>query len=106
MTWLLRLAGRASEFLTPRADSRRFPDGGKPKYVTDANLPGTFDLQTRKIRILRREKNSHWQPGSGLFTIHATKGYNALISQGGQLRESFKLEIKYVLVFSNLSGVD
>lgn len=77
---------------------RAFPDGGIPKYVADTNLLGTYDLQTRKIRILRREKNSHWQPGSGLFTIQAMNGDKALISQGGQLRGPFKLGVKYVLV--------
>ncbi|HEU0007086.1 MAG TPA: hypothetical protein VFS12_13965, partial [Terriglobia bacterium] len=62
---------------------RAFPDGGIPDYATDINILGTYDLQTRKIKILRREKNSQWQPGSGLFTIQSTKGYKALISQGG-----------------------
>ena len=77
---------------------RAFPDGGIPKYVTDINLLGTYDLQTRKIKILRREKNSQWQPGSGLFTIHSANGSKALISQGGQLRGPFKLGVKYVLL--------
>jgi len=82
----------------PASGWRAFPDGGIPKYVTDTNLLGTYDLQTRKIRILRREKNSQWQPGSGLFTIHAMNGDKALISQGGQLRGPFKLGVKYVLI--------
>lgn len=77
---------------------RAFPDGGIPNYVTDISLVGTYDLQTREIKILRREKNSQWQPDSGLFTIHSTKGCKALISQGGQLRGPFKLGVKYVLV--------
>jgi hypothetical protein len=77
---------------------RAFPDGGIPDYATDINLLGTYDLQTRKIKILRREKNSQWQPGSGLFTIHSANGYKALISQGGQLRGTFKLGVEYVLL--------
>src|SRR5262245_46471979 len=77
---------------------RAFPDGGIPNYVTDINLLGTYDLQTRKIKILRREKNSQWQPGSGQFTIHSASGTKALISQGGQLRGPFKLGVKYVLL--------
>jgi len=77
---------------------RAFPDGGIPKYATDINLFGTYDLQTRKIKILRREKNSQWQPGSGLFTIHSANGTKALISQGGQLRGPFKLGVKFVLL--------
>jgi hypothetical protein len=77
---------------------RAFPDGGIPDYATDINLLGTYDLQTRKIKILRREKNSEWQPGSGLFTIHSTKESKALISQGGQLRGPFKLGVKYILL--------
>jgi hypothetical protein len=77
---------------------RAVPDGGIPSYVTDINLLGTYDLQTRKTKILRREKNSQWQPGSGLFTIHSANGTMALISQGGQLRGPFKLGVKYVLL--------
>ena len=77
---------------------RAFPDGGIPDYATDINLLGTYDLQTRKIKILRREKNSQWQPGSGQFTIHSANGPKALISQGGQLRGPFKLGVKYVLL--------
>ena len=59
---------------------------------------GSDDPQTLKLRILRREKNSEWMPGSGLFYIHSVKGSKALISQGGQLRGPFKLGIKYVLL--------
>jgi hypothetical protein len=77
---------------------RAFPDGGVPDYVTDVTLLGIYDLQTLKLRILRREKNSEWMPGSGLFYIHSVKGSKALISRGGQLRGPFKLGIKYVLL--------
>ncbi len=77
---------------------RAFPDGGIPDYVTDINLLGTYDLQTRETKILRREKNSQWQPGSGLFFVHSTKGSKLLISQGGQRRGSFELGVKYVLL--------
>jgi hypothetical protein len=65
-------------------------------------LLGTYDLQTQKVKILRREKNSQWQPGNGLFTIHSTKGSKALVSQGGQLRGPFKLGVNFVLVDFNL----
>lgn len=82
----------------PATGWRAFPDGGIPDYVTDVMLLGYYDLQTRKVRILRREKNSKWQPGSGLFSVHSTKGSKALISQGGQLRGPFKLGVKYVLL--------
>jgi len=77
---------------------RAFPDGGIPNYVTDTNLLGTYDLEARKIKILRREKNSQWQPGSGQFTIHSANGTKALISQGGQLRGPFRLGVKFVLL--------
>jgi hypothetical protein len=82
----------------PATGWRAFPDGGIPDYVTDINLLGIYDLQSREIIVLRREKNSRWQPGSGLFTIHSTKGSKALITQGGQLRGPFKLGVKYVLL--------
>ncbi len=88
----------------PASGWRAFPDGGIPQYAADTNLLGTYDLQTRKIRILRREKNSQWQPGSGLFTIQAMNGDKALISQGGQLRGSFKLGVRYVLVDFKMGG--
>ena len=65
----------------PAAGWRAFPDGGIPNYVKDINLLGVYDLQNRKIRILRHEKNSIWEPGSGLFTIQAVKGSKALISR-------------------------
>ncbi|HTL17918.1 MAG TPA: hypothetical protein VL793_11820 [Patescibacteria group bacterium] len=77
---------------------RAFPDGGVPRYVKDVNLAGTYDLQTHRVRTLRRQKNSQWQPGDGLFTIHAINGTKALLVQGGQLRGTFKLDTKYVLV--------
>jgi hypothetical protein len=77
---------------------RAFPDGGIPDYVTDVSLLGAYDLQTRELKIFRRERNSQWQPGSGLFTVQFTKGSKALISQGGQLIGSFKLGVKYLLL--------
>jgi|RhiMethySRZTD1v2_1073278.scaffolds.fasta_scaffold93076_2 hypothetical protein len=82
----------------PATGWRAFPDGGIPNYVRDINILGTYDLQTRMIKILRREKNSQWQPGSGQFTVHSANGTKALISQGGQLRGPFKLGVKYVLL--------
>ena len=82
----------------PATGWRAFPDGGFPDYLTDIILLGTYDVQSREIRILRREENSQWQPGSGLFTVHSTKGTKALISQGGQLRGPFKLAVKYLLL--------
>jgi hypothetical protein len=42
---------------------RAFPDGGIPDYVTDVNLLGVYDLQTRNVKIIRREKNSDKVPG-------------------------------------------
>ena len=84
---------------------RAFPDGGIPRYEVDENLLGLYDLQTRKVKLLRREKNSAWQPGSGLFSIHSLKGNKALISQGGQLRGPFKLGIKYLLVDLQLGKI-
>ena len=77
---------------------RAFPDGGIPNYATDISLLGTYDLPTRKLTVLRREKNSQWQPGSGLLTIHSMNGTKALISQGGQLRGPFAHGVKYVLL--------
>ena len=82
----------------PATGWRAFPDGGIPYYATDISLLGTYDLQTRKLKVLRREKNSQWQPGSGLFTIHSMNEYKALISQGGQLRGPFALGVKYLLL--------
>jgi hypothetical protein len=77
---------------------RAFPDGGVPDYITDVNLLGVYDLETQEHKILLREKNTDWQPGSGLFFIHSVKGRKALISQGGQLRGPFKLAIKYIML--------
>ena len=78
---------------------RAFPDGGVPEYVMDINLLGVYALQTREVKIIRREKNTEWQPGSGLFTILALKGSKALISQGGQLRgEPFRMGVKHMLL--------
>ena len=77
---------------------RAFPDGGIPKYVTDVNLFGVYDLPTRRVKIIRREKNTVWQPGSGLLTIYAMKGSKVLVSQGGQLRGPFRLGVKHLLL--------
>ena len=82
----------------PAAGWRAFPDGGIPHYVTDINLLGVYDLKTRKVRIVRRERNSEWQPGSGLFTIQDMKGTKALVGQGGQLRGPFRHGIKHLLL--------
>jgi|GEM_PF-3444747 len=77
---------------------RAFPDGGVPKYITDVNLLGVYDMQTKEHKILLREKNKNWQPGSGLFFIHSVKGGMALITQGGQLRGPFKLAVKHMML--------
>ena len=91
----------------PAAGWRAFPDGGIPNYVKDINLLGVYDLQSRKVRILRHEKNSIWEPGSGLFTVQAVKGSKALISQGGQLRGPFRLGVRYLLLdFEQAKVVD
>ena len=82
----------------PAAGWRAFPDGGTPKIFQDTNLIGTYDLSSRKVTILRREKNSDWQPGSGLYTIQAMKGDKALLAQGGQLLGPFKLGVRYLLL--------
>ena len=39
----------------PAVGWRAFPDGGIPDCVTDIVLLGTYDVQSRGIRILRRE---------------------------------------------------
>lgn len=77
---------------------RAFPDGGIPDYVTDINLLGVYDLQTRDVKIIQRQSNEEWQPGSGLFVIHSMKGSKALVSQGGQLRGPFRLGVKHLLL--------
>src|SRR5436190_17538388 len=77
---------------------RAFPDGGIPHYVKDVNILAAYDLQGRTIRTFRRQRNSEWQPGSGLFTVHSISGSKALISQGGQLRGTFTLGVRYVLL--------
>jgi hypothetical protein len=81
----------------PAAGWRAFPDGGIPKYVEDENVLGVFDPGTRVLKILRREKNTEWQPGSGTMTIVAVRGNKALIAQGGQLRGPFALGTRYIL---------
>ena len=63
-----------------------FPDGGIPRYLENINIIAAYDLEPRSLRILHREKNTNWQPGSGLFTIQAINGAKALLIQGGQLR--------------------
>ncbi len=82
----------------PAAGWRAFPDGGIPNYVTDINLLGAYDIQTRDVKIIRREINTEWQPGSGQFHISAINGSKALISQGGQLRGPFRLGVKHLLL--------
>jgi len=82
----------------PAAGWRAFPDGGIPRYVKDVNILAAYDLRGGSIRTLRRERNSEWQPGSGLFTVHSMSGSKALISQGGQWRGTFTLGVRYVLV--------
>jgi len=82
----------------PATGWRAFPDGGIPDYVTDINLLGVYDLRTRDIEILRRERNTAWEPGSGHFTIHAMNGRQAVIAQGGQLRGPFRLAVRYLLL--------
>ena len=83
----------------PATGWRAFPDGGIPKYEKDRNLVGVYDLVRKKVTILRSEDNSDWQPGSGLYTIQAVKeGTTVLLAQGGQLRGSFKLGLKYLLL--------
>lgn len=82
----------------PATGWRAFPDGGIPRYEQDSSLIGVYDLARNTVRILRREDNSDWQPGSGLYTIQAVKGAKALLAQGGQLRGAFKLGLRYLLL--------
>ena len=91
----------------PAAD-RRYPPPGRsalaelqsPRLLTFlfAIALTLTDLQGRTIRTFRRQRNSEWQPGSGLFTVHSISGSKALISQGGQLRGTFTLGVRYVLL--------
>jgi hypothetical protein len=80
---------------------RAFPDGGIPDYATDVSFLGVYDLQTLKHQLLLREKNTNWQPGSGLFFIHSVNGSKSLITQGGQLRGPFKLAVKHMMFDTN-----
>lgn len=82
----------------PASGWRAFPDGGIPDYVTDRSVIGIYDLQTQEARILHREKNREWQPGSGNFFIIATQGSKALVSQSGQLRGPFAHGVKHLLI--------
>ena len=82
----------------PAAGWRAFPDGGIPKYIQDTSLIGLYDLSSKKVSVLRREDNSEWQPGNGLYTIHAVKGAKALIAQGGQLRGPFRHGLKFLML--------
>jgi len=88
----------------PAAGWRAFPDGGIPRYVRDTSLIGVYDLSSRKVNILRREDNTDWQPGSGLYYIHAVNGDKALIAQGGQLRGPFKQGLNYLLLDLSLGS--
>jgi hypothetical protein len=70
----------------PATGFAAFPDGGIPKYVTDVSYVGTYEIAGGRHRILRKEKNTIWEPGQGTFFIVAVKGSMALLSEGGQLR--------------------
>lgn len=54
----------------PATGWRAFPDGGIPNYVRDINILGTYDLQTRMIKILRerRIRSGSQEAGSSRFT--------------------------------------
>lgn len=75
-----------------------FPDGGKAKYVVDNNILGSYKLITRDISIIKNEKNKEWQGGSGNFNILMAKGSMALISQGGQVKDTIKHMHRYWMV--------
>jgi hypothetical protein len=77
---------------------RAFPDGGIPKYLTDISIAGAYDLRTRQVKVLHRERNTNWQPGGGLLTVQETKGGKALFSQGGQLRANSSSGLRHLLV--------
>ncbi|MFC1735339.1 hypothetical protein ACFL1X_04430 [Candidatus Hydrogenedentota bacterium] len=87
------------EFFYRRATGfRAFPDGGIPKYLTDRNYLGTYNMDSQEVRILASEKNTKWQNGQGNFFIVSVEGQMALISQAGQLRGPFAHDIERFLV--------
>lgn len=75
-----------------------FPDGGKAKYVVDNNILGSYKLITDDVSIIKNEKNREWQGGSGNFNILLAKGSMALISQGGQFKDTFKHMLRHWMV--------
>ena len=82
----------------PAEGWRAFPDGGIPRYVEDVNIIAAYDLESHSPKILHREKNTKWQPGSGLFTIQGINGAKALLIQGGQLRNGVNFETRFLLL--------
>ena len=65
-----------------------FPDGGIPKYLEDVAVLGAVDVETGRVRVLARQPNTDWTPGSGEFRIHSACGPRALVTQGGQRRHN------------------
>lgn len=72
-----------------------FPDGGIPKYVRDLSYIGVYDIRSGKHRILKKERNTTFEPGQGPFHIGPTKGAMALVSQGGQVRGQLRGHIEF-----------
>ncbi len=90
----------------PATGWRAFPDGGLPDYVSDVHVIGMFDRKAGKFQILRREKNTDWQHGSGKCVVIAANDGKALISQGGQLHGSLGYGLKFWLVDLTAPRVD
>lgn len=82
----------------PAEGWRAFPDGGIPRYVEDVNIIAAYDLEAGSLKILHREKNTQWQPGSGLFSLQGIKATKALLIQGGQLRSGLQFHRRFVLL--------
>lgn len=74
-----------------------FPDGGQARYVRDENVIGTYDLETGVTKILRAEENDDYHHDSGHYTIVAAVDGAVLLSQGGQLRGPFAMELRWWL---------
>jgi hypothetical protein len=74
-----------------------FPDGGVPRYREDHALFGTCDVGGGQVRILISEKNREFQPGQGRLYIVDLYGDKVLLSRGGQLKNSDRRAVRYLL---------
>jgi len=82
----------------PAKGMRAFPDGGIPRYDIDTDTLGVYEFATGRVRIVRREKNTFWQPGQGRFTVTMTSNTKAVISQGGQRRSDYMMELRQYML--------